>query len=487
MFKQFVEKWKGKFNANKDKIIGRYVFVLLAYFIITFLPNITVSTPLAPFFNGGITKILFRAVAALAFFAYSAIVIYVGKITFKNRIVYAVAICTIILTLSAFINISTLRFEYINMYYELIVMTVHLGIIETFSFILDAFFGLFFFVVVFVVVPNIYEDHITKLRLVFRTFIFIMLGLSLISFIHDANDYKAIFTLTYSPYNEEGISSLFASKNAFGAFLMQAIMVSIFTISREKNRVLKVVFIASVVLFSFVMFMTLCKDAILGTLVFAFVCLIKLIKDKNNVKNIIGMIFIGILSAVFILFLLILFIEPLRKNIDLFAKIYQFFGANPVTGKENSVEGRFGIVKQFFSNIASMRVFIGYGQALPSYTYYWTFKTLAGTGNDNLHNSFLYVLGSGGIVYLGVYLYLIWKCFSNIFKMRVASKDGLYFSLIGILAGFMVYSFFETSVLFVSGSSGTMILSFILAPFIQTKNKVVEAEVATAELEVIEI
>ena len=487
MFKEFVEKWKGKFDANKEKIIGCYVFVLLAYFIITFIPNITVSTPLASFFNIGLTKILFRALAAVLFFAYSAIVIYVARISFKNRVVYAVGICTIILTLSAFINISTLRFEYINMYYELIVMTVHLGIVETLSFIFDAFFGLFFFVVVFVVIPKIYDDHLVKLRLVFRTFVFIMLGLSLISFIHDANDYKAIFTLTYSPYNEEGISSLFASKNAFGAFLMQGVMVSVLLVSREKNKILQVIYIVCIVLFSFVMVMTLCKDAILGTLVFAFVCLIKLIREKNTVKNVIGMVFVGILSAIFILFLLILFIEPLRKNIDFFAKIYQFFGANPVTGKENSVEGRFGIVKQFFSNIASMRFFIGYGQALPSYTYYWTFKTLAGTGNDNLHNSFLYVLGSGGIVYLGVYLFLIWQCFFNIFKMRVASKDGLYFSLIGILAGFMIYSFFETSVLFVSGSSGTMILSFILAPFIQTKNKVVEAEVATAELEVIEI
>ncbi len=459
----FFNSLKNQLKTHREGLNSCYIFVVLAYFLVVFLPNITVSIPVLSVINTGFAQIIYRVVFAILFGAYTLLLVFINKIQIERKVLYVFCAIFFILFISVFFNLYSLQTVSYNNYYEKVYTTAMVGIIDTFSYIGNIFISIIFTLSLFTVLPSVAKNR-NQYFLVFEIFVYIMAALCLLSFVIDFKLYLSFFRFKIASYDENGISSLFASKNAFGEFLFQGLMVSTFLSVQEsgKKRTLFAIF---AVLFFFVTIATLCKNAIFASALFLLVYSLYYITNRTKFYK--KALFSLIAIFVFLLFVLIflfLVIQP-DKNNKLFKSIYTLLGSNPVAGGDTSLGGRFKIIGVFFAHASFTKLFVGYAQALPNHVFMWTFAETGGNyGNSNLHNSYLHVLGTGGFVYLIFYLCLIAYIFYILSKFPKKENQTKYV-LLGILISYLFYSLFETSMLVFSASSATFIISLLLVPF----------------------
>ncbi|MFA5503091.1 MAG: hypothetical protein WDA35_01730, partial [Bacilli bacterium] len=80
---------------------------------------------------------------------------------------------------------------------------------------------------------------------------------------------------------------------------------------------------------------------------------------------------------------------------------------------------------------------------------------------DNVHNAFFSILGEKGILYLLFYIGLFIYNFYFLFKNQ--KNDVVIKIAIAILISFIFGSFFESTQLYISGSSGSVLVSILIA------------------------
>lgn len=479
---QFLEK-SISFLRSKQRVINKIYFIsIIVYFFLVFLPNLTTSTPLSPIFNEGITKILYRVIIALAFGAISLMAFCANKIDVNRILLFSLLGFLLFLIFGTLFNLKSISTYYYNNYYEKVVITASTGIVDVLSYYGNLAFSYVFCFALFTCIPVVMLEKNRFLYLL-DFFAILMLVLCFVSYIKDFKLYIAALKFDYNQYGSKDISSLFASKNAFGVFLFQGIVASLIAHHFRQTSKYRFVYIIASIIMSITIVFTMCKDAIFALALFIIVLFCYFFKKANKKKRDIAFI---IIWAIIVFVSLTLFIILLNQDnlIDnsFFKKLFYFLGANPVNGNDNALLGRLEIVIVFFMGISGYHYLVGYAHSLPSNAYIWTL-TYRGAGNDNLHNTFLHMFGTGGILYFLFYISLLCYVYRLVFKEKNIDRK-VFFLLLGLLISHTFYSLFETSILFLSGSSATMLLSIILMTLLKTVIDNAEAKTSNAYCEV---
>lgn len=450
-----------KVNKWESLLTKIFPFVLCFYFIGTFIPNIVSwSSPLQAFFTSGVTKLIWRALVALIYGGFMIFAFIVIKPKVDKRLLSLSFIAFAFLLISPLFNLSPISFSVIDQWLRLVHVDITVGFVEIVGYYADTFFSLIFLLSLFFVVPHLIRKSPLS-HLVFYAFIAIMAFCCLFSFIAEASIYSDILKGDNNAY-EEAIKSIFPSKNAFGAFLSQAFSIAIYMLVRAcqreseklhpKYRIIMIILWSILAgIFGVTLMFTFNKNGIGSMLVFAIAVIgLLLIKkyldsrNKNERKK------IGISTAIYgsILLIGIIFIISYPRLLDTLL---------------SSVEGRNHVVKLFFNNLDGERILVGFGHSFGYHLYSWSFMAGRYIILDNIHNAFLTVLGTGGILYLAFYIGLIIYAFYILIKRR---NNLLFFVVsMAILISFLFASLFESTQLFISGSSGSSLMSLLIISF----------------------
>ena len=447
------------FKANKKIINGIFPIILILYFFGVFFPNISGAVGLS-IINQGFVKITWRVIFALLLGIYTIIAFIANSLSIKRPLLLLFAFVFLILLLSSIVNISSsANVQTILSGNTKFVYIIKTGLINVLAFIGNEVLFTFLLVIgLFIVFPVIIKES-TKSPLIFYFFVLSMLLITLLSFYLDRDFYIRFLHLDFSYiYEEKGISSLFPSKNAFGLFLFVALCLSFLLLyeNNKKRLIIKIVLSISIILFSFVILFSFCKSSIFSMLVFYIALILQQLHKNKERHPAIFMSSIVVLIALFIFILLVIAISSLHEK---GALLYVY---NLIAGSSNSMVGRLSLVTIFFMNFGSYHLIFGYGPYLFNTVFSWVNTLTTDFSLDNLHNSFLMVFANGGIFYLFLYVFLL--CYSfNI--CRHISKFRVKAIIVGAFAGIMLYSLFESNILFLSGSSGTFLFSLLFSSY----------------------
>lgn len=442
-------------------LIKLFPFVLAFYFVGTFIPNIVSwNAPLQAFFTSGATKLVWRGFVALLYGGFMIVGFFVLQPKIDKRLFVISAMAFMFLLISPLFNLTPISFSVIDQWLRLVYVNINIGFVEIVGYYLDTLFSLVFLSSLFFVVPAFVREARYP-HLVFYVFLGIMACCCLISYLTEMPIYISILKGDNNAY-EEAIKSIFPSKNAFGAFLSQAVIIVVYMLVRImtgkssiRNPILrKIVITTWAVLasgFAVTLVFTFNKNGIgtmlvFGVAVVGFTLLKKFMDSKNKSTRkrtgIISVLYVAALSGGLI------FVISNPKLLDTLL---------------SSIEGRNHVVDLFFENLDGSRILVGFGHSLGYHIYSWSFMSGRYVVVDNLHNAFLTVLGQGGILYLAFYLGLIIYAFYLLAKQR---QDQLFFSIsISALISFLFASLFESTQLFLSGSSGSSLMSLLIISF----------------------
>lgn len=454
------------FLQGKKEIINKaYFIVVIVYFVLVFLPNITTNTPLSSFFNAGMSKVIYRVVLALSFGAISFAAFIANKIAINRIFAILLIGFFVFLIIGSFFNLKPVTAYYIDNYYEKVVIKSTTGIINLLAYYGNLAFSYVFCFALFTCIPYVLNEK-KRLIVFLDCFIAIILILCFISYFKDFKLYISAIKFDYNQYGSRDISSLFASKNAFGVFLFQGAVAALIAHHYRQDFKLRFLYIIISSQFCVTILFTMCKDAIFTLILFVIVFFIYFVKKPNKkVLDIVSICIWGLTLALSLFVVFLIFNQHNLSNNSFFKKIYYFLGANPVSGNDNAFFGRLEIIIVFFMGIRGIHYIFGYGQALPVNAYIWSLS-FRGEGNENLHNSFLHVFGTGGILYFLFYIAIIGYVFYYITKIKKTDKKSFYL-LLGLMVAHTFYSLFETSIIFLSGSSATMLLSIVVVSLLK--------------------
>lgn len=445
---------------HKNALNKMFAVVLFAYFVIVFLPNITVTIPVLKLINSGAIKIVYRIFFAMLFSVYLFLCYLANEIKISRSFMAIFIFLTTLVVLSFLLNLkgSIIIYpepQYADQYARMHEIKYSIGALNAFSYIGDELFVLVLFFAMCAVFPSVLKE--TKWAfLPFYGFLIIMLLLVGYTFLNknDLAGYVRFAHLNLSSSYSDEMKSLFPSKNAYGLFLMEAVLISGFLWSVSKKKL----FLISMFFFYVVSIFPLNKSGILCSTIF-IVCLWlrSVIHFKKHLKfNIVTVSLFG----VFLLGLALIFIIGSTKKIPAVTKVYNF-----LIKSESANDSRTYLVDVFFNYTKTLQMFFGYSYTLGPQIFCWT-KMLDPTNSplDNLHNTFLMVYGSGGIFYLLIYIGIMFFVLYRIYRSR-SKLPNVFFAYVGIIAAFVVYSFFESQPLFLSGSSGSLLISIILLSY----------------------
>lgn len=441
--------------------IKLFPFVLAFYFVGTFIPNIVSwNAVLQAFFTSGATKLIWRGFVALVYGGFMIVAFFILKPHIDKRLFVISAMAFMFLLISPLFNLTPISFSVTDQWLRLVYVDIDIGFVEIVGYYLDTLFSLVFLLSLFFVVPAFVKEARFP-HLVFYVFLGIMATCCLISYLTEMSIYINILKGDNNAY-EEAIKSIFPSKNAFGAFLSQAVIIAVYMLVRIttgkssiKNPILrKIVLIIWAILacgFAITLVFTFNKNGIGTMLVFGVAVvgfmLLKKFLDSNDkiVRRRIAIIF-GVYAIILLGGFIFVVSNPSLLDVLL-----------------SSVDGRNHVVKLFFDNLDGERILVGFGHSLGYYIYAWSFMAGRYIILDNIHNAFLTVLGQGGILYLAFYIGLIIYSFYSLFKRR---QDQLFFVVSSsILVSFLFASLFESTQLFLSGSSGSSLMSLLIISF----------------------
>lgn len=453
---------------KKTLINSLFSLVLIFYFVGVFIPNITVSLgPVSTFFNFGVTKILWRTFVAAIFGGYMLVAFIANQIRPNRLLIISSVFIFAIMLLTPIINIasSTYQFTSLDNYSRLTISTVVIGTSEVIAYYGNTVVSFVFFFALLYAMPLLIKETKNN-KLVLYVIIGIMFFLCLYSFITEPNKYGMILRGNINVY-ENDIHSLFASKNAFGLFLYQAALISgyLFFASlknpdagypedEKSKKGLKVMWFILMVFFMIVAFFTINKNSILALMVFVLFLVIVTFRDfKKHLKR--NVIVLSIIGSGLLMFALIMFV-PALQSVSLFNKIYLLF-----SGAGTALSGRAQITNMFFEQFNSFHLFFGFGPYLGHYVYAWSLMTNSPAILYDLHNTYITIMGEGGIFYFAFYLGLLIFAGYKIYKLKEKNIN-IAIVCFGVLVSFLVYSFFESPILFISGSSESFIVNLLL-------------------------
>lgn len=428
-----------------------FPIILCFYFFGTFISNVvTLSPTLHAFFTGGISRYIWRAVVALVYGAYIVFASVVFKIKFDRRLLIFSGFVLFIVLISPLFNLEPLHTQYIDQWYRLVAIDVNVGFAEIIAYYGNAFFSFLFMFSIFFVLPTLFKKSKAPF-IVFWLFIAVMIVACLYSYSVEFSKYLHFTNVVY----EKGIRSFFPSKNAFGSFLFIAFLISIYMVFAggwnfkskftNLNRIFWIIgWTLLAIVFLITLVFTLNKNSIGAALLLLFLLpLVTLFKKSRSKKF--KIILFSSYASVFVLGVVLILVAPSLRRI--------------VGGLFESVDGRNDLLLLFFENLRGAQIFTGFGHTLSHRLFLWSNNIGTYIIMNNIHNAFITILGEGGIVYLAFYIGLIVYNFTILFKQR---ENILSRIAIAILIAFIFSSFFESTQLYISGSSGSSLISVLI-------------------------
>jgi len=440
-------------RADKLQKIVLILFpiALCFYFFGTFISNVvTLSPVLHAFFTGGVSKYIWRAIMALLYGAYIVFASIVFKIKFDRRLLVLSIFVLFMVLVSPLFNLQPLHTEYIDQWYRLVRIDVNIGFIEIMGYYGNAFFSFLFMFSIFFVLPTLFRKSKTSF-IVFWFFVAVMLIACLYSYSVELQKYLNFKSVAY----DDDIRSFFPSKNSFGSFLFHAFLISVYMIFiegpsfqtkfTESNRhIWSVGWSLLSALFLITLIFTLNKNSIGAAILFLFLLPLALLVKRTRSKKFNIALFSSYALVIAIAIILILDIPSIR---------------NIFVGLFESADGRNDLVQLFFINFRGAQIFTGFGHTLSYRLYLWSNNIGTYIIMNNIHNAFFTVLGEGGVIYLAFYIGLIVYNFAILFKQRANILSRIAAT---ILIAFIFSSFFESTQLYISGSSGSSLISILV-------------------------
>lgn len=443
-------------SKARSVIVFLFPAILIIYFFATFIPNIVSwNSALESFFTSGTTKLIWRAAFAILYASYTVVAYFVLKPKINKPLLVFSLLAFFVLLLSPVFNLGEISFVYIDDFQRTINYSIKIGILEILSFYADTLFSLVFLLSLFTVLPILIRESKGHI-LLFYLFVSFMFFSCLLSYILEADTYLLIIQGN-SNAQLYGIASIFPSKNAFGAFLVQAIIISAFMLFRSLNtktnrkRVFKslmnITWALLVAVFFVTLFFSFSKNGIGAAFVFAISVIVFFInrfftKQKKTLPKKIRLV------GLFILAILVVGIS--------------FMLINPTTRLAfiRALEGRNDLAVYFFDNFKGEQIFLGFGYTLPHQAYKWSIIGHFNSIFTDVHNAYLTVLGMGGIIffafYVGLHLYA--------FRLINQRKNNLMIYVVpsAALLAYAFWAFFESAQIFISGSSASSLMSMLI-------------------------
>ena len=430
-----------------------FPIVLSFYFFGVFISNIVSLSPaLNTFFTAGFSKFAWRAAVALIYGAYIIFVVVIFKIKLNKELLLISGLVLSTALISPFFNLKPLNTQYIDQWFRLVQVQIKIGFLEILSYYSELFFGFLFLFSLFFVLPTLFRK--TKLPfIVFYVLVFIMIIACIFSYVTEFSKYLHPVASAYN----DNISSFFTSKNSFGIFLYQAVLISVYMIFvgginfqnkfKGKARILWISgWSFAAFLFFITLIFTLNKNSIATTLIFLILLPLFLLYKRSMPKK--QKIFLfGSYAGVLILSMILVLAVPRINSMAL-----NLF---------DSSTGRNELVRIFFRNLNGAQIFVGYGHSFRFHLYVWSSNFGTYIIFDNVHNAFFSILGEKGILYLLFYIGLFIYNFYFLFKNQ--KNDVVIKIAIAILISFIFGSFFESTQLYISGSSGSVLVSILIA------------------------
>lgn len=443
-------------NKARRFIIILFPIVLVTYFFATFVPNVVSwDSALEAFFTSGVTKLIWRAAFALLYTVYVVFAFFVLKPSINKKLVVISLIAFSVLLLSPIFNLSDISFTYVDDFQEIVNTTIKIGMFELLVFYTDALFSLVFFLSLFLVLPTLMKESKGYI-LLFYLFAGFMLLSCILSYVLEADAYRLIIQNNTNA-QLSGIRSIYPSKNAFGAFLVQGIIISAFMLFRSLNDAEhKKRFVNIVTTLSW----SLLASIFLITLFFSF--------NKNGI----GAALVFIVSV--IIFFLYRFITKQRKPLSKKIRIaglfllaitvitVAFILINPTTSLAfmRALEGRGDLVISFFNNFQGYNIFLGFGHSFPFHVNSWSLIGDFVSIVSDVHNAYLSALGMGGILFLAFYVGLHFYAFRIIDQRK--NNLMVYVVPSAALLAYSFWAFFESAQIFISGSSASSLMSLLI-------------------------
>ena len=456
MFSNLINRIK----KSNNTLINMAPYAICICFLIAFLPNIFGKLGLN---LSQIVQIAFRAIGSLVFVIYSLLLwISCGRVKNCKKSIVLFSVVIIFVLIIPFFRFGTLlEFEYLEpYYYKLFHVTFTFGLIDILTYYVTAVFNMFFAFSLFVILKDYYKQAKHYL-LPFYLFVSLMLICVFYSLIIERNYY----ILFLKGKDTLKIASLFPSKNAFGLFLFQAFVVSLYLFSQIRKRH-RYLFIPIAVLFFIVTFFNGCKTALFADLLFLLFGLNHLSFTDRHMRKGVSFSILAFSTAFVCAFVLFFAIPSFHQN-----GILKTLHFRITKGLET--DSRIGIYSSYFDHFTLKGFLTGYTYQTRAHIFYWTSETTIFTDVQDMHNSFLQILTTYGVIILILYLSMFVYAF---YITQHKTEKNLANSVIfAILISTLMYTFFEDIQIFMSGSANSFLLSLITICCIErTNNEVIE-------------
>ncbi len=385
-----------------SKIIICFTFIMLLHLLLSIvqLDSSSIIDTLIP--NNAFTQAI-NIVCILTAVALSITWFSINKCKFKLKTTLAFfAICVIY-----------------ALYFYIVGRTQNIPLDELFSNIKTVVVILVeMYFVLYVLSPLINKGHIKFLC--FSLYILIIVASAYLVF----SDFKGLIA-NFTNFNWYGLDYLFSfsNKNTMGVMIFVTALLCLYLYSLEKKKVYCLLY-----LFLFVPnIIFVCRTAIASMLILTLLLLFYFREQKTKV--IIFKIFLIILFALSITLFLLNWFEIIK--IPFMVKFIESL-KNSVFG---TIMGRYAIFVKSASLLNFSNVWLGNG-------YSSTIVALNELNGAFFHNSYIYLLNTGGIVLTFIYIWVFYRLFVDLGVIRKLNKHMYYILLVSLLT-FCIYAMFE--------------------------------------------
>lgn len=441
-FKKFVE------NATPLAVAVYFFLVSFGVFFVTKI-----------FGEGSTIITLFKAFVFILFFGYLLFVAFKKRISINHSLIDILIICVIASLIATIITPTTKNvisiardwteiLNYTGYDYRFRYVTIRISFFERLTSLVDT---LLFASCIFIfgdILPKILN---TKEK-ISKTLYYVCIVVALTGLFSFATEAKTIIeslkNISTTSTTNKLAQSVFVNKNSFGLILLSGtIAANISMIFYNKNKYEKWIKIAIQIFLFVTSLATLCKTAILFSMIYYFAKLLHYLITSKNLTKKKKIVSFSILAGVTFLFLIFVFVPQFarlfgEKVSGLQEKLYYLF----INYGKDTIESRKEAWRTVFQISNGSNIFIGFGDKICDK--YFASATVAMqfwgvNGYTSTHNAYLYVYLQGGLIRIISYTLFLGFIITSLLKARKTNRTET-FPITLVFIVFSLYAFFES-------------------------------------------
>ena len=433
---------------SKKETINRFLPIFLAsYLVLLLFPYVfSYVTPLDNFFTSGVSQVIYRAIVTAYALGYLLVVGIANKIRINKYFIIGGSILILSFIISCIIGPHIIYDNDGSIFITTEWWWYFLGIIRMAINII-----LFIMTISFV---HIIMKDVKCLYIALYILIGTTIFACLMSFILEGKELIALFNGIDE--HSLAIHSIFHSKNEFGLFLFIGTLATAFILFTNIEKLKYYFLFIPLLLFTFMTILIGCRTAFAACMmlvVYLFIrsLLLLRIDDKK-----IFYIFISIISALIVLFILYMTIPVFHEGSmgGLYKIVIYTF-----TKFGNALDDRMEIWQGTF------RFMKGHYLVFGANTTNSTYLLMVNSNHHDFHSGYVRWFATTGLIgtliYLALFGYIIYLIIKAIKKAPLSGVLALIF-----LLSSMVYSLSESAVLFISTSMYTFVTNMVIIVYL---------------------